>query len=190
MVNNHDKQVKQELNKFNEQTNVHDLPDIFFYWGDKHLKPILCEFGISNPDDLFSIHMLESVLSCNIGKPLFASLGSGNCDTEVRVVKLLKDNGLKDFCIECIELNPNMIKRGYDSARKEGVSEYLSFVKSDLNQWKAAKKYTSVIANQSLHHVKNLEGLFEEIKFSLNDEGAFIVSDMIGRNKLINIQSC
>lgn len=39
-----------------------------------------------------------------------------------------------------------------------------------------------MIANQSLHHVVELEHLFDQIRFSMSEDGSFIVSDMIGRN--------
>jgi SAM-dependent methyltransferase len=38
------------------------------------------------------------------------------------------------------------------------------------------------MANQSLHHVSNLEGLFAAIETGLTPKGRFITSDMIGRN--------
>lgn len=174
--------LKRELETFNECINVHELPEIFHYWSNKHLRPMLEEHGISHPDDLFANNMFDNALSCNIAKPTFVSIGSGNCDTEVRVAKLLKNKGLQEFCIDCIELNGNMLKRGYDLATQEGVLENLSFIESDFNNWKSNKEYASVIANHSLHHVQNLEGLFSEIKNSLNKNGSFIVNDMIGRN--------
>ena len=43
-------------------------------------------------------------------------------------------------------------------------------------------EYDAVIANQSLHHVVNLEGLFDQVKRSLRPGGQFLISDMIGRN--------
>jgi SAM-dependent methyltransferase len=98
------------------------------------------------------------------------------------VARSLKENGLQEFCIECVELNPKMLKRGYDLAKEEGVLEHMSFIEQDFNEWKPDKEYISVVANQSLHHVSNLEGLFSGIKAALNDNGAFIISDMIGRN--------
>ncbi len=183
MINNTNKaKLKQELEIFKENLNVHNLPDIFHYWANKFLRPLLEEYNISNPDDLFVNYMLDSVASCGIQEPVFISIGAGNCDTEVRIAKRLKDNGIQNFSIECLELNPTMLDRGYDLAVREGVAENLSFIESDFNQWQPNKKYVSVIANQSLHHVQNLEGLFAEIKKSLHENGAFITSDMIGRN--------
>ncbi len=174
--------LRHELKTFNANINIHDLPEIFHYWSNKYLKPLLEEWGISHPDDLFFKHMFNSVSLCDVDKPVFISIGSGNCDTEVRIAKRLKEKGLQTFCIECLELNPNMLKRGHDLAVKEGVIDNLSFVESDFNQWTADKEYVSVIANQSLHHIHNLEGVFSEIIKSLHKNGTFITSDMIGRN--------
>lgn len=182
MNNEHEDRLMGELKYFNDNINVHDLPKIFHYWSNKYLKPMLIEYGISHPDDLFVNYMFDSFLSCGIDKPIFASIGSGNCDTEIRIAKLLKAKGVQEFLIECIEINTNMLERGFELAQKEHVLEHLSFIEMDFNKWKADKEYVSVIANQSLHHVQNLENLFYEIKKSLHNNGAFIVSDMIGRN--------
>ena len=172
----------KELEIFNDLVDIHELPDIFHYWSNKYLKPMLQEFDISHPDDLFANNMYDSAVSCNVDRPVFASIGTGNCEIEVRVAKLLRVKGLQEFRIDCVELNPKMLERGHDHAREEGVLEHLSFVEGDFNEWKADKEYISVIASQSLHHVMNLEGLFSEIKDSLHADGAFITSDMIGRN--------
>ena len=75
-----------------------------------------------------------------------------------------------------------MLNRGRELATKEGMINYMSFTQVDLNKWKSGKVYTSVIANQSLHHIQSLEDVFGEIKKSLHEHGAFISSDMIGRN--------
>jgi hypothetical protein len=38
------------------------------------------------------------------------------------------------------------------------------------------------MANQSLHHVLNQEGLFDAIKHAIDPDGYFVTSDIIGRN--------
>ena len=174
--------LAKEREIFDQKTNVHDLPEIFHYWSNRYLRPMLEEDGVSNPDQFFVKYMLESAADCEISNPLFVSVGSGNCDTEVRIAKQLKNAGLEQFSIECLDLSPVMLERGYAMAVDEGVSENLSFTEADFNKWRADKTYTAVIANQSLHHVQNLEGLFNEISNSLHENGAFVVSDMIGRN--------
>jgi SAM-dependent methyltransferase len=42
--------------------------------------------------------------------------------------------------------------------------------------------YDGVIANQALHHVQELEHLFNSIKRSMKPGAVFVISDMIGRN--------
>ncbi len=179
---NNDERLRSELARFSSELNVHDLPDIFHYWSNKHLKPLLEEHGISHPDDLFVQHMFNSASSCEEERPVFLSIGSGNCDTEVRIVKRLKNMGLHSFRIECLELNPAMLQRGHDEAVQENVIEHMSFIEQDFNTWEADKTYTSVIAYQSLHHIQNLEGVLGEIRRSLHPKGTFITNDMIGRN--------
>ncbi|MBL4674045.1 MAG: class I SAM-dependent methyltransferase [Arenicella sp.] len=181
-----DLKLKREREIFNANVNVHDLPDIFHYWANKFLRPLLEKYEISHPDDLFVKHMFASAQECAKagvrGCFNYISIGSGNCDTEVRVAVRLRDMGLTDFCIECLDLSPSMLNRGKQLAVDAGVSEHLSFIETDLNEWRANKHYTSVIANQSLHHIENLERLFEQINMSLHPNGSFITSDMIGRN--------
>ena len=177
-----ERRIQQELQAYDENVNVHDLPEIYHYWSNTYLRPMFEEFGFSHPDELFANHMYESASACDSERPTFISIGAGNCDTEVRIAKLLKKKGLDIFSVDCLDLNANMLRRGRDLAEQEGVLENLSFVEGNFNEWKANKKYTSVIANQALHHVENLEGLFDEVEESLDEKGTFIVNDMIGRN--------
>lgn len=172
----------QELETFNNNNSIHKLPDIFHYWSNKYVRPLMEEHGLYHPDDIFVNNLYECASSCQADYPKFVSIGSGNCDTEIRIVKKLKKKGLEHFMIDCIDLNPNMLKRGSESAIEEGVSQNISFIEQDFNQWIADKEYNAVIANQSLHHIENLEGVFSEIKKSLHEHGLFITSDMIGRN--------
>jgi hypothetical protein len=75
-----------------------------------------------------------------------------------------------------------MLERGRNAAASAGVANRMNFLPVDLNAWRAANEYDVIIANQSLHHVLNLENLFAEIRRSLKPGGSFVVSDMIGRN--------
>lgn len=52
----------------------------------------------------------------------------------------------------------------------------------DFNQGLPEGTFDVVIANQSLHHVVELERLYASIKRQLAPGGCFLVSDMIGRN--------
>lgn len=175
--------MKAEIATYKDVVNVNDLPGIYDYWARKHLVPMFEEFGVSNPDQFFAKYLREGALRCGDAAPVFISIGAGNCDTEVRVAKLLKETmDGRPFTIECLDMNPHMLARGREMAGQEGVAEHLAFVEADFNRWSADKGYPAVMANQSLHHVVELEGLFDEIHKALKPQGCFAVSDMIGRN--------
>lgn len=174
--------LKQEQERFKDVIDVNDLPPIFHYWSHKYLRPMFEEFGVIHPDDWFSNNLLESAKLTGSADPVFLSIGAGNCDTEVRVAKLLKQGGATNFTIECLDLNPAMLDRGRAMAEAENVQGQLRFVEGDFNKWAASRTYDGIMANQSLHHVMNLEGLFSGVRAGLHQNGLFVISDMIGRN--------
>ena len=174
--------IAAERATFDDQAEIHELPAIFHYWSNKYLRPMLEEYGFSNPDQFFVKYLLEAANRTGSARPKFLSVGSGNCDTEVRLAVQLKHAGMTNFSIECLELSPPMLARGRLDAQAQGVAEHMVFTSSDFNRWQAAHGYDAVIANQSLHHVMELEHLFDAIKLALLPAGFFITSDMIGRN--------
>ena len=176
--------MAQETSIFAGQEEVHDLPPIFHYWSNRYLRPKLETFGFSNPDEFFATFLQRTHADMHTGSsPVrFASLGCGNCDTEVRVACELIRRGIEDFSIDCIDINETMLQRGRALADAAGVSAQIHPVSGDFNAWRPAGRYAAIMANQSLHHVAELEALFASIEQALEPRGRFIVSDMIGRN--------
>lgn len=174
--------LAQETQTYKDVADINILPPIFHYWSNRYLRPMLEEFGFSNPDQFFAKYLCESAAACDAENPVFVSIGAGNCDTEVRVAKLMKAAGLARFTIECLDMNPHMLERGRQMAQSEGVADHIAIAQGDFNKWKASRQYCGVMANQSLHHVLNLEGLFDEIKRAIHPRGYFVTSDIIGRN--------
>ena len=176
--------LAEETSIFAGQEEVHDLPPIFHYWSNRYLRPQLEAFGFSNPDEFFVHYLAAAHADARAARrpARFASLGCGNCDTEVRVATLLVARGITDFTIDCVDINEAMLARGRQLAAESGVSAQIAAAKGDFNDWRPPARYDAVIANQSLHHVVNLEGLFAAIDAALHAEGRFVTSDMIGRN--------
>lgn len=172
-----------EVRIFRKNQNVHDLPDIFHYWSNKYLLPKEQQFGFDNPDEFFNKYCFETCTKLN-NKNLIhiISIGSGNGELEVNIAKHLVNKGIKNFIIECMDINAAMHKRTMQLAKNENVSHHLTTLQEDFNHWQADKKYDLILANQSLHHVVELEHLFTEIYQNLTPNGKFITSDMIGRN--------
>ncbi|MGH8041411.1 MAG: class I SAM-dependent methyltransferase [Rudaea sp.] len=173
--------IAVEQSVFAERIKVHDLPAIFHYWSNKHLRPRLESFGFSNPDEFF-VRYLKQAAQGRQQPARFASLGSGNCDLEVRLACALKQAGLQDFLIECIDINTAMLERGSALAREHGVSALIVPTIGDFNSWRPTHRYAAVIANHSLHHVLQLEHLFGAIRDAIDSDGLFLAADMIGRN--------
>ena len=176
------KRLRSEQAHFRDISNVHDLPPIFHYWSDKYIRPAAEQLGFVTAEDLYTEYLARAIEALGEETPVFLSLGAGNCDTEIRVARLLRDRGHTRFVIECLDLNPVMLQRGRDLARKSGRTHHIAFVKGDFNYWKPTKQYAAIIANQALHHVLKLETLFAEVKNSLRPGGYFVANDMIGRN--------
>src|SRR5205085_8590899 len=136
----------------------------------------------TGPDDFFIRYITKiarpiSPAICNI-----LSLGAGNCDTEVRLAELLRGAGLSNVIFECLDINPQMLARGEQLAAERSLSSQFRFIETDANRWEAATSYDIIFANQSLHHVVELELLFEKVHRCLQESVFFLTNDMIGRN--------
>src|SRR5690242_15354475 len=100
-----------EVRIFPDNDERHDLPTIFHYWSNKYLRPVLEEQGFSNPHQFLAKFLNESAARAGTDHPVFLSVGAGNCDTEVRVAKLLRERGMHDFTIQCLDVNASMLRR-------------------------------------------------------------------------------
>jgi SAM-dependent methyltransferase len=176
------KRLATETENFSGQVNVHDLPEIFHYWSNKHLLPMCESLGFSSPDDFFAQHLARASSGAIHRPARFASIGAGNCDAEIRLALALKQRGIEDFTIDCIDINEAMLARGRASAQQTGVDSQINPTRGDFNAWQPAHRYDAILANQSLHHVLELENLFDAIASALTPEGLFVTADMIGRN--------
>ncbi len=174
--------IAQETAIFADQVDVHALPEIFHYWSNRYLLPMEQQFGARHPEDFLALHLFEAARRTGAARPRFVSLGCGNCDAEVRIAQDLVQRGLRDFTLECIDINPAMLERGRVLAREAGLEGRVVPVQGDFNRWNPLASYDGVMANQSLHHVLELENLFDAVAAALAPQGKFVVSDMIGRN--------
>lgn len=176
--NAYSRRVAAEMERFDDVQVVNDLPDIYHYWSNTYLLPMLEEFGFSNPVEFFA----KEIRRLGLARPSILSLGAGNCDLEVSVARLLVGAGVHSFRFDCLDINPNMLGRGRDLAASSGFEDRFGFVQCDINKWQHADHYDVVMANQSLHHVMQLEHLLDQVRCAIGPDGLFLVSDMIGRN--------
>jgi hypothetical protein len=167
---------------FFEGVDVHALPEIFHYWAGKYVSPLWQEYGFSSATGFFAKYLIESAQRCRAPHPQFASVGAGVCVVEVDVARQLQVAGLSDFTIECIEISGDLLEQGRLAAIDAGVEKHLKFIEADFNLWRPAHAYHGIMVHHALHHVVNLELLYDRVKESLNEAAFFVVADMIGRN--------
>lgn len=157
---------------------MHELPAIYHYWSDGFLRPHFEASGFLTIPKFFANNLLHG----SSGSSQFLSVGSGYCEIEIQTAIELKKMGIFNFSIECLELNDHLLERAEKDAAEAGAASQLKFTQGDFNSWRANQSYDGIMANHSLHHVTNLESLFDNLKESLTSEGNFCVNDMIGRN--------
>ena len=160
---------------------VHDLPPIFHYWSNRYLRPKLEAIGVSDPDDFFLRH-LARCYDAGTGERRFVSVGAGACDLEIRLAQALIASGRNRFVIDALDINRSTIEVGVERAAAVGIATQVKPRSCDVNAWEPQAPLDAAIANHSLHHLVALEHLFDAIARTLPPHGAFIVSDMIGRN--------
>ena len=54
------KKLKEELSNYKNVVNVHELPDIFHYWSNKFLKPIIQDAGFDGISDFLVKSIINS----------------------------------------------------------------------------------------------------------------------------------
>jgi len=173
------KQTAERL-VFRFTKSVHELPPIFHYWSNTYLRPEMERFGFSSPNDFF-VQSVRS-LSAQTQHPLrILSLGCGRGELELAIAKSLQAHQVH-FEFVGLDLTKDVIDSASRAFEIAGLGASFRGEAVDLNRWKAAGIFDVVIANQSLHHMVELEHLFTEVKKCLSKDGKFLISDMIGRN--------
>jgi SAM-dependent methyltransferase len=160
---------------------VHDLPEIFHYWSNRYLGPMLGQFGYVGFNDFFARQIAKA--NPDTTRPLrLVGLGSGDCAVELDVARMLLEQGYSQLSLACTDISAGALARGRESIRGSALEGRVQFLEHDVNRGLPPGEFDVVIANQSLHHVVELEKLFDSIRERLAGGGQFLVSDVIGRN--------
>jgi SAM-dependent methyltransferase len=144
--------------------------------------PMVNSLGYSFLSDIYLSYMRNACLDKLDLNLRFLSIGAGNCELEVLLASMLSGLGIRNFTLECLDINPAMLDRGKKLAEAKAVSDLLSFKEADINRWKGVETYDVIVAAQCLHHFMELEAIFDRVYECLSEDGYFVVQDMIGRN--------
>jgi SAM-dependent methyltransferase len=178
----YDERVRAELDFYTATEQVHDLPPIAHYWSNKHLVPVLQQFGFSNSIEMFRTYIAGVCRRAPDQVCYTLSVGCGDSASEINVAQWLIENGIRNFAFECLDINADVLERGKRAAAQKGFGGRFTFTAFDVNSWRPAREYNVILAVQSLHHFLELELLFDKIHAALRPDGFFLTDDMIGRN--------
>lgn len=174
--------LEKEISVFEGQDKLHDHAAAFHYYTDQFVGPLLeAAFGRR---DLYEIYA-ESIASavCRTGLEVVYSLGCGDGEQERAVLAAADRMGLPRFTITGIELAPAVADRANRAAVAAGLADRLTVITHDLNSGLPdTGEVAAVMVHHVLHHIVDLEGLFDRVAGRLHAEGALVTFDMIGRN--------
>jgi hypothetical protein len=173
------KRLQAQISQYANVENMHrGLSDIAPYWKAKFIQKGVREvFDVRGQFEFYAKPFLKAMERSASGNLL--SIGSGDAAVEIDVAKMMRKANA-DFCFELLELSPIQIQRAKRNVEKAGLTAYFEFTEEDVNQWSPNRQYAAIMAHHSLHHVQNLEGLFDSVKGCLL--GYFCTMDIIGRN--------
>ena len=181
MSKTYEQQVQEQIEQYRNTEEMHDLPPIYHLWSGAFVGPGLRDvFGVSDINALY-VEAFMAAESASGAVPHYLSLGCGDGAVEIGIAQSLLERGHRDFRFVCIDLSDVLLDR-FRSALPPELAGKFELLQGDLNTLTLDTLFSGVMANHSLHHMVDLEGIFAFIRDHLTDTGVFVTSDMIGRN--------
>lgn len=174
--------LQAQIEQYREVKDIHDLPDIFHFWSNKHLRPRINHvMGVDSIVDVYA-RPFAAALEANDGNRRLLSIGAGDCSVEMGVARRLLELGHRNFEFVCLEVSPFLLERAAAALTTDAAGPLVRLQQVDINCWTPQEQYAGIMANHSLHHFVDLERIFGSVHESLDRRGVFVTNDMIGRN--------
>jgi 2-polyprenyl-3-methyl-5-hydroxy-6-metoxy-1,4-benzoquinol methylase len=173
--------IAGERRHFENLENFSALPGIVHWWSSNYLRSRIEEiFGYSG-GNLFYLNPILSA-SDSFDQVVVGSLGSGDGEVEISLAKALMERKVANVQIIGMELSSDLVKKSNFRSKELGLNNIVQFQKVDVNSGFGSSKFHLIIANQVLHHIVSLEGVFDTCHEALTDDGFIMTRDMIGKN--------
>lgn len=178
----YEKKITEQIEQYANVDDMHsELPSMHEYWNQKYRHPYFYQLtGADSHIEFYAKTFVESIN--NTGIKNVVSLGSGEGNLEIEIAKEIKKLNCLDFTFDLVELSPYQNERAIANIKAAGLEKEFNIIEQDFNKWEGEYTYAGVMVHHALHHVQELEHLFEAIKKCLHASGAFVTMDMIGRN--------
>jgi SAM-dependent methyltransferase len=106
------------------------------------------------------------------------SLGSGYCGHEIELARGMT----RRYRLTCTDVNESVFEKAKAVAHNERLS--MEFRPADLNFIQIDPgRYDLIFAHAAIHHVINLENLFEQLAHGLRAQGVFHLTEVVGKNR-------
>lgn len=176
----YDQRINQQIKQYEKDENLHkDLPNVQRYYQINYIsKGFKTLFGVDNHFEFYALPFTRAIKET--GNSTIISIGSGDGAVELSVAKVMKRLGIEDFEFHLLELSATQLGRARMKIQEEGFQRHFQFFETDLNNWRPNCKFAGAMAHHSLHHIVELEHLFDMVRDNLL--GYFCTMDMIGRN--------
>jgi len=174
------RRFREEIDIYKEKNQVHDLPPIFHYYTEKYLRPVLNKNGYLDLLDFFVQNIISTSKRNN--NTNIVSYGAGNGEVEVIIARRLKDVSFESFHFTCVDINEDMLSRAHEVTAQVGLKPHFDFICGNVTNSTAGRIFDIHLAHQVLHHIVDLEGLFDTVHESMHNDSIFLISDIIGRN--------
>ena len=176
------RQLEAQIAQYADIGDMHEGSHAAHWMREQFLAGRLREvFDVDNVVGIYATYLAEAARRCDIAE--IVSLGSGYGTLEIEIMKWARDHRVAPFRIRCLELSPRLVDRARDAVRTAGLDQFVRVEIADLNRpMPVTQAVAAFMAHHSLHHIIELESLFDQVAWWLHPEGAFVTMDVIGRN--------
>lgn len=127
-----------------------------------------------SPDVTWFEYVARKFFPEPLGRAL--SLGCGGGALERHALAL---NVCESF--DAYDISEGSVEAAREEARKAGLLDRINYAVADLNSpFLGENLYDAVFASMAIHHIENLEALFEELNRALKPGGLFVFNEFIG----------
>lgn len=175
------KKTENEKRYFGGLKNFSALPQINHWWADRYLRPRMQEvFGFSGGNSFYLKPLTDAAATRAQVRAI--SLGSGDGEVELALGKALKNAGIENVQITGMEMSEDLVAKANKQAHEAGLGSIVEFQSADLNKTFGLSNIDFVLANQVLHHLVNLEDIYDNCLDAMADHGVLMTRDMVGKN--------
>ncbi|TDK50404.1 class I SAM-dependent methyltransferase [Antarcticimicrobium luteum] len=178
MTMDYEKKVQEQINQYANNALRFFPPDAHKYWMRNYMTPKMRDvFGVDHFIDMYLSAIPTDKDHVNI-----LSIGSGDGQLELALAQRLIARGQPEFTIHVTELSDIRQQRTRERVAREGLQDRFEFHIVDFNRAFIPGSFDMMFAHHVLHHIVELEFLFDQIAEGLAPDGVFATIDMIGRN--------